>query len=123
MLYTAQFRYPGKDRKDITVKSGDKSFAPTWDMVMGVKEGRITEQQYAEMYLALLTSRYETSNNMVEACCRVVEDAIAGDVTLVCYCPSGAFCHRHLLTYWLTQNWKVVYAGERLPQLGWNVKR
>ena len=123
MLYTAQFRYTGKDRKDITVKSGDKSFAPTWDMVMGVKEGRITEQRYAEMYLALLTSRYETSNNMVEACCRVVEDAIAGDVTLVCYCPAGAFCHRHLLVGWLTTNWKVNYGGERLPQLGWNVKR
>ena len=42
MLYTAQYRYPGMDRLDITVKGQDrfgKFFAPTWNMVSGFKKG------------------------------------------------------------------------------------
>lgn len=38
-VFTSQYKYKGKNRFDITVKSGDKTFAPTWEMVMGYKKG------------------------------------------------------------------------------------
>ena len=53
-VYTAQYGYRGKDRLDITVKSGDRTFAPTWDMVMDYKSGKITQEEYTEMYYDLM---------------------------------------------------------------------
>ena len=44
-FYTAQYRYKGEDRMDITVKGQDpigKMFAPTWAMVMGLKDGKLS---------------------------------------------------------------------------------
>jgi len=57
-VFTAQYSYQGKDRLDITVKSGDRTFAPTWDMVKAYKAGRITQEEYTEMYHALMRRSY-----------------------------------------------------------------
>jgi len=54
-LWTAQYRYPGPHRLDITVKGRDpigKMFAPTWDMVKQYKAtgGEITDfSQWSEL--------------------------------------------------------------------------
>jgi len=34
---------------DITVKSGVKAFAPTWDMVMGYKRGTLSIEEYTKV--------------------------------------------------------------------------
>jgi hypothetical protein len=42
---------------DVTVKSAKgfaRSFAPTWKMVMGYKNGMQTEAQYTEKYVEIL---------------------------------------------------------------------
>ena len=111
-VYTAQMRYPGKDRFDITVKSGHKAFAPTWDMVMGIKNGTMTEAQYTERYRELMS---ESVHKYPGAWSDLL---LKGEVTLVCYCPKGAFCHRYLLVKILQYIGKltdieVIYKGER----------
>jgi hypothetical protein len=60
-FYTAQYRYKGEDRLDITVKgkhSLGRIFAPTWDMVMGLKEGRIDWLTYCGQYSELMLKSY-----------------------------------------------------------------
>lgn len=115
MLYTAQYRYSGKDRVDITVKGrcpAGKMWAPTWDMVTGVKKGTMSEKEYTRQYYKLLTSRWSDSD-FVEATMQLVDMSKDRDVTLVCFCPAGAFCHRVLLVTWLQHNWGIIYGGER----------
>ena len=113
MLYTAQYRYSGPDRLDITAKSKDpvgKLFAPTWDMIKDLKAGKITEKQYRAMYHVILMSRWEHYGLELT---EISNKAKYQDLTLVCFCPSDAFCHRYLLMELLTYNWRITYGGER----------
>jgi len=125
MLYTAQYRYSGQDRLDITVKGNDiagKMFAPTWKMVTGFKNGFFTEEEYTIDYYNLLTWRWKNNEfDIVNSVPRLVDIVVGGknnmpprDITLVCFCPANTFCHRHLLVKWLIHNWpQVQYGGER----------
>jgi len=91
---TGRVSYDGADGLDITVKSGigiGKVFAPTWDMVMGVKQGRITEAEYTEQFLNLLRERYRQNE------AAFAEVLKRERVVLLCYCRARAFCHRHLV--------------------------
>ena len=108
-IYTSQIvRYNGPDALDITVKSGSP-FGPTWYMVYGIKYGKITEDEYASMYHEILQTRYERNPEVFE------ELLSRKQVTLLCYCPPGRFCHRVLLAEWLRDNMEghIVYEGER----------
>lgn len=78
---------------DTTVKSATAEGAclkPTWEIVMGHKRGEITDQQYTDAYLAMLRVRYKANPepflNLIQR----------GEVTLLCYCKAGKFCHRHI---------------------------
>jgi uncharacterized protein YeaO (DUF488 family) len=108
-LYTAQYRYSGESRTDITVKSGWKPFAPTWDMVMGYKAGTLSQEQYTEQYIKLMDKSRE---DFYRHWCSLL---MRKEVTLVCFCKKGDFCHRVLLAEYL-QKWfprQVKYYGER----------
>lgn len=118
MIYTAQYRYPGKDRLDITVKGNNisgKIYAPTWNMVQGVKNKTITEAEYTKQYYELLVERWNKSKEFVEYTTYIVNTfgGIKEDITIVCFCPSGSFCHRYLLVKFLQYNWAIEYGGER----------
>lgn len=76
---------------DITVKSGSKVFAPTWDMVMSLKNGEIGEDVYTAHYDQLMQLSQANHPNAWGA--MLAMDKVA----LVCYCKPGVFCHRHLL--------------------------
>lgn len=117
-IYTAQYRYAGTDRLDITVKGQDpigKLFAPTWPMVMGLKNGSMTEEQYTQMYHRKLNDLFTTSlwQDLINP---LWQDLIkVGRVTLVCFCPPNAFCHRVLLAQYLQgMNWGVYRAELKL---------
>jgi uncharacterized protein YeaO (DUF488 family) len=114
MLYTAQYRYPGMDRLDITVKGQDrfgKLFAPTWAMVkMAKAEIGNWQELYTGQYYSLLIERWKTHGAEMF---KIVEAARNKDITVVCFCPAGAFCHRHLLVKFLQHNYAVEYGGER----------
>lgn len=92
---------------DTTVKSAKgswKAFAPTWAMVMGVKEKRMTEAQYAEQYLAILANVHAHV---------WAELANQEQATLLCYCRDGWFCHTHLIIDYAVKQWPERFSDGR----------
>lgn len=76
--------------KDVTVKSGDKQFAPTWDFLMEYKEDS-DEGKYRDKFLPLMRKNY--SHNKEYWLDFLRQD----EVVISCYCKKGDFCHRHIL--------------------------
>lgn len=109
VLYTAHYRYGGPDRTDITAKGKDpmgKHFAPLWEMVMGIKNGTMPEQEYIKLYCDQLahtvpTHAWEWFLSQEER-------------TLVCFCPKENFCHRNILV-----NYILDILGDRIKYMGW----
>ena len=111
-VYTAQYRYSGKDRLDITVKGATfgkaRYVAPTWDMVMGIKNGIIDEEEYTRQYNAILDGLNESWWKEY-----LPSITVEDEVTLICYCRKDDFCHRVLLAKWLANKENIEYKGER----------
>lgn len=76
---------------DTTVKSGVSAFAPSWDIVLGIKGGTLSEEAYREVYVGILRGTWMNQ--------RAEWEKLLGmnDVALGCYCPPGKFCHRLIL--------------------------
>lgn len=97
-VYTAQYRYKGPNRVDITVKSAIPPwgvFAPTWDMVntyLKSPRDRKAAQAYTEKYDAIVLKAFIYNS-------KALTDLIHSNKTrvLVCFCKPGDFCHRTLL--------------------------
>lgn len=103
----------GLVRLDITVKTGDLRFAPTWDMVMGHKENdpRYSDELYTMMYREMMRQSYLNDPDYWE-------DLLHCDgICLMCFCKSCDFCHRFILIDILEEMCLVrgidfVYVGE-----------
>ena len=117
MFYTAQYRYPGADRLDITVKGNDpigNVFAPTWAMVSawmaakkkGPSELIAAEKLYRRQYLILMLDSVKVNHAIW------LEVLNRPEVTLVCFCPANTFCHRYQLAE-MFQAMGNIYEGER----------
>lgn len=106
-LWTAQYRYNGVDRFDITVKGkANLTFAPTWQMVNGHKNGTLADEQYIDLYTERM--RWTYKNNP-----KTWQELLGKDeVTLVCFCAAGDFCHRLILKDILVKL-GAEYQGER----------
>lgn len=94
---------------DITVKSGTvykEDLAPTWEMLAEYKETKDCER-YTEQYFARL-------EKMSDACKKYLRRLYleGRDIVLACYCGAGGFCHRHLLSRWLVDNFGFELGGE-----------
>jgi hypothetical protein len=114
-IYTAHYRYSGPDRVDITVKGQDrnwKQFAPTWNMVMGVKNGTMSEQEYIDLYSPSLDRRTVIGDVSGPTWHKLLQMETA---TFVCFCPEGAFCHRNILLNYIlgVMRGRIVYGGWR----------
>ena len=86
--------YKDTDKLDITVMSAKgvgKYFAPTWEMVKGFKNGKLSWAEYESMYLEKLRQLW-ISNRWVFR-----ELFNLDSVTFVCYCKNDIQCHRRLL--------------------------
>lgn len=108
-LYTAQYNYSGCDRLDITVKGKDpigNIFAPSWKMVMGSKDGKLSWDEYSRLYINLMRQSYQQNKD--------IWNEILGrdEVTLVCFCKAGDSCHRYLLVEYFSKL-GANYQGER----------
>ena len=103
-ISTSRIAYRGSDRIDCTIKTAStiegKLFAPTWDMVMGVKKFHgdtrfpnvqpISSEEYDQRYYALLRDRYAKNK-------QVFIDLIHHEsVVFCCYCSDPEHCHRRL---------------------------
>ncbi len=81
-------------RLDITIKNSPKHvLAPTWDLVMGLKNSKITWEQYESGYLKLLNERLKTRRAEFVS---IIEMSRDKDVYLICFCPDERICHRRL---------------------------
>ena len=75
-------------------------------MVMKSKEGKISWDEYKEMYRQLMRSSYQQHR-------KIWDEILSRDeVTLVCFCESGANCHRYLLADYFSKLGSE-YIGER----------
>jgi hypothetical protein len=116
MLYTAQYRQSSPDRLDITVKGNDalgKWLAPTWGMVKAYKRNG-NAQIYTQQYFQLLAERVALPNSESHQAIYLIADmALNNNVVFVCFCKTGAFCHRYLAVDWYKHYWpQIVYKGE-----------
>lgn len=115
-IYTAHYRYGGPDRTDITVKGQDpmgRYFAPTWEMVQGVKNGTMTEQQYIDLYMPTeLNANTVLGKVPVNAWNWLLSEPTR---TFVCFCNKDQFCHRNILLNYIlgVMNGRIVYGGWR----------
>lgn len=106
-VYRSTFNYKGTDRFDVTIKTKEHpEFCPTWDMVMGIKKGIITEEEYAKQYHDLMIKSWRKNRKAWE------ELLSMGEVTLVCFCKKGSFCHTYLLAEYLVKL-GAVFMGDR----------
>lgn len=85
---------------DVTVKAG-LLVSPTWTYVMGYKNGRISAQQYTNWYL----KRLEDSSEAIIAWAIELPD----EITFLCYCRDGDFCHTYILARWLAKTMPDVF--------------
>ena len=81
---------------DITVKSGDKFFAPEWEWVMAVKKDSEFQDRYIDLY------RNKMAKNYKQNPAKWLE-LLSSDIALGCYCNENKFCHRHLLAGYLLE--------------------
>lgn len=107
-IYTSTLKYSGKDKLNITIKTGDSFYAPTWLMVNGYKSGQISEEKYTEQYFNLMNRRFNNPKNKWK-----IESLMKKErVVFVCYCGKGKFCHRLLLVDFLSNVINAEYCGE-----------
>ena len=100
-ITSARINYRGREGEhvlDTTVKSARgiaRTFAPTWEMVMGHKQHRILWSEYTEAYYALMRKRFQVNEEHFK------ELLYADRIVLCCYCPDTSRnirrCHRYLL--------------------------
>jgi len=111
-IYTAQYRYAGPDRLDITVKGNpDHLLSPTWNIVRALQEGKITQWDYTIKYFALLIGRLTVPGTGFQFSLQKFLDL--QEITLVCFCPPHTFCHRVLAARMLEELGFGKYLGER----------
>ncbi len=89
-IYTSTIRTKDPDRLNITVKN-QSIFSPSWDIVMGLKNKTITEDEYTEQYYYLMRRSYQQNMNVWNNILRRKR------IVFCCYCPKDTFCHRLLL--------------------------
>lgn len=101
-LFTAQMAQRFRVAKmgipvlDTTVKSGDVTFAPSWDIVMRHKGGTLSDRGYTDVYKGMMQGTYHHNT------ARWLEVISQPSVCIVCYCTACTqekyvFCHRLLL--------------------------
>lgn len=71
---------------------------PTWDVVRGVKSGIVSPEQYTTAYRALLARRMPALRTWL-----AMLDP-AQDITILCFCHEGTFCHRQLIAQILARH-------------------
>jgi len=109
-IHTAQYRYSGPNRLDITIKGQDpvgKVFAPTWDMVLAYKKGNLKKASYTLLYSKLMKKSRKENPEIWKKILKKKR------ITFVCFCKAGTFCHRVLLAEMFGKAGKGRYLGER----------
>jgi len=81
-----------------------RMFAPPRNLVMALKHGHITWEQYEEIYKGQLDDLRQTIECAPEnalAGIHMFVDVLSEDCTLLCWEHTPAHCHRRLVAEWL----------------------
>lgn len=105
LVYTAQYKYSGANRIDVTYKTGNPIFAPDKKLVWDYKNGKITSSEYIKNYhLKMRKSFLENTKEWM----KIVDSSFC---VFVCFCNSKNFCHRKVLANYF-EKLGCVYKGE-----------
>lgn len=116
-IFTAQYRYNGNDRLDISVKGNTypgNVFAPTWEMVKAFQAQKIDAWEYTQQYMGLMAERWYHTPDATNWAIQAMMANNRESLTLVCFCPPQTFCHRILAARILEGIGYGKYLGERL---------
>ncbi len=92
---TAQFKYSGQHRIDITYRTKDsigKLFCPNQQLVFNYKNEKINKEEYTIQYYQLMRNSYRINKDKWLYVLNNNHRFI-----FVCYCTTDTFCHRLLL--------------------------
>lgn len=85
-----------EDGIDITLKGNrEHVLAPdNWDMVLGVKFGKVSPGTYKKWYADLIRKRWDERR---EEFMDLAREGLEKDVKLLCYCPKNTqYCHAEM---------------------------
>lgn len=112
LAYTIHIsNYKANGYKDVTIKTGNPIFSPSWQMVWNKKMNKITEEEFTELYInRMRKSMIDNKSAWLELCSEDV-------VSLACYCDLGKFCHRNILVglleeFCIANEKEFIYLGE-----------
>ena len=93
MSYINRYYEETRERHSIIfITAKHKSpFAPTWDMVKQHKAGTMSDEEYTDLYMKKMRALWKKDRSLFD---EILDEP---SVVLVCFCPTGKFCHRHLL--------------------------
>jgi hypothetical protein len=81
---------------DTTVKTGTSIFAPTWNMVMGIKNGDLTWDEYTKHYWERMNASWKSKDRSIWIATLKETEPLA----IACFCRYEGLethCHRFLL--------------------------
>lgn len=115
-VWTARISTRDPDAFNVTRKSGDPVFAPSWALLRTAldirKSGRVQSEEdwknYARSYLSEMTASHGRDRPIWDALLR------RSRVVLTCYCTNPERCHRKLLGLVL-ERLGASYKGELAP--------
>lgn len=102
MIYTSNYARKSKEPNAFAISRKPPDWyqgqtleflAPTWEIIMAIKNGQIDEAEYTKQYIELLHERRITPKGLL--------DALPAECYLLCYEPPGDFCHRRVLAEWV----------------------
>lgn len=82
---------------DTTVKSGTSIFAPTWAMVMGIKSGELTWEEYTQQYYDKLNASWKSPEGRPIWLATIRETEPVAIACMCRYTGPDTHCHRFLL--------------------------
>lgn len=103
---------------DTTAKSGLYAFAPHFSDVMLYKAGKLSEEEYTDIYHRKMDESLIQTPKYWEWL------KVKPRIALACYCRAGVFCHRHLMakraeTYLTNEDCPVILMGELTKETPW----
>lgn len=96
-------RDSGDNCLDVTIKNnpGHVLAPDSWDVVMGVKSGKISSEEYKEWYKSLLKERWSSrKREFID----LINRGKSKTIILKCFCPkSDKFCHAYIASDFLNK--------------------
>lgn len=78
-----------------------KPLCPPWSLIKAAKSKKISQSQYEKTYYELILNNLNPEK---------VYEELGHDAVLLCWEKPGEFCHRHIVSKWLSDNLNITIA-------------